>query len=324
MLRTALTLSTLALTSALCTACIDDPVFVTEAGIGPDKWGSVWLIKRHINDTARVLIENDGITDDGAIVFDTDQAELRRTADSTTFEKLLARYDIADETALQVGRIVRDMEINSWAEKAIDYSQVVESRYRRLQQRYGRESIPEQCYLSFFDTLARYIESSRSSTELDNALSSLPCDASAKLASSDTVTELPVTDILKQLRRDRKVVFIDTREQLEFEEYHIPGAIRRPLREIDEDLATMLRTADLVVPYCVKDFRGYEAARRLQALGVHQVAIMNPYGVKGWRRAGLPVVLPEGPSDDEAYEALMTCAEQPESCLSVETRLSSS
>ena len=323
MLHTSLSLSTLIFASVLCTACLDDPVFVTDAGIGPDKWGSIWLIRRHIDRTADVFVKNEGVVD-GAIIFDTDDAELRRTADSTTYEKLLARYEITDETALRVGRIVRDMEINSWGEKAIEYSKVFESRYRQLQQHFGRESIPEQCYLSFFDTLSRSLESSRSAAELDNALSNLPCDTSKKLKSPETITELPVMNVLEQLRLGRKVVFIDTREQLEFAEYHIPGAIRHPLREIDGELAAMLSSADLVIPYCVKDFRGYEAARRLQALGVHQVAIMNPYGVKGWRQAGLPVVLPEGPNDGEAYEALIACAEQPNSCLTVETRPSSS
>lgn len=314
-------LSILLFLTLVSASCQRAPVFVTEPGIGPDKWGSAWLIRRHIDPSAELVVA-DPVPRSGGVEFDTDTAELRRTAASTTYEKLLARYAVEDETALAIGRIVRDMEINTWGEKAMPHSSVIESRYRELQTLLGRESVTQACYLQFFDALADELERSRSPAEFGETLSALSCDTPNAPVTSAVVAEIPLDEVLQQLRDKRSVVFIDTREANEFDEYHIPGALRHPLREIDEELAASLRSADLVVPYCVKDFRGYEAARRLQALGIDQVAIMNPYGIKGWRRAGLPVVLPDGPDETRTLEALLDCARQPNRCLSEEASTS--
>jgi len=56
----------------------------------------------------------------------------------------------------------------------------------------------------------------------------------------------------------------------------------------------------------VKDFRGYEVAKKLRKQGIN-AAIMNPYGIKGWIAAGLPVA-GRGLSESEALKQLQDLA----------------
>ena len=49
-----------------------------------------------------------------------------------------------------------------------------------------------------------------------------------------------------------------------------------------------LADADLVVPYCLKDFRGFEGAKTLHGLGVPNVGLLKGHGIKSWEKAGLP------------------------------------
>ncbi len=87
-----------------------------------------------------------------------------------------------------------------------------------------------------------------------------------------------------------KAVFVDIREKDEFDLFHLPTAIHIPLRDIDTCDLSFLQDADLVVPYCWKDLRGFEAARKLQARGIETVALFEGFGFKGWEDAGLPFV----------------------------------
>jgi len=124
------------------------------------------------------------------------------------------------------------------------------------------------------------------------------------------VAELDLPTVLATMESKKQLVFIDTREAFEFREGHIPGAINLTLRQIeslDENSTVMqsLVDADLVIAYCVKDFRGFEAARKLRKLGVN-AAIMNPYGIKGWRNAGLPIVGSRGLSEPAALTAMQS------------------
>ena len=57
---------------------------------------------------------------------------------------------------------------------------------------------------------------------------------------------------------------IDVRSPGEFAEDHIPGAINLRIRDINADSIVQLPPSDLYVAYCVKDFRGFEMARKLR------------------------------------------------------------
>lgn len=132
---------------------------------------------------------------------------------------------------------------------------------------------------------------------------------------SDTEKNLPdelsLNEVLAAIAEGQKVVFVDTREYDEYTEVRLPRAVHLPLRNINASAAETLADADMVVAYCIKDFRGYEAAYALRTLGIN-ASIMQPYGIRGWIEQGLPVV--KGSSSEEemsAYLSLLALANKP-------------
>ena len=138
------------------------------------------------------------------------------------------------------------------------------------------------------------------------------------------VEQINHTDLLREISLGKKVVFVDTREQAEFDEIHLPGAHWLPLREVNADSVAQLQNADLIVPYCIKDFRGFEVAKSIkQQLDRQQekiesspirVATLSPNGLKGWLNAQLPTVQ-DNNGEDNAQAALLHCAMEPQKCL---------
>lgn len=118
-------------------------------------------------------------------------------------------------------------------------------------------------------------------------------------------------DVARMMADGRKVIFVDVREPAEFDQYHIPNAISVPLRDLDSADPSLFAGADLVVPYCLKDFRGFEGARVLQGLGVANVGLVEGYGINAWKRADLPTAGDHPGEDDEA--ALRALVERIES-----------
>ena len=107
-------------------------------------------------------------------------------------------------------------------------------------------------------------------------------------------------DVVASIRRGEKILFLDVREPEEFDEFHLPGAVSVPLRSLAKRLSSIegIHEADLVIPYCLKDFRGFEAARFLQKNGVENVGILEDFGVRAWKRAGLPMAGTDSGLDD--------------------------
>ena len=123
------------------------------------------------------------------------------------------------------------------------------------------------------------------------------------------VRTVTVEEIQQGINNGRSILFVDAREPLEYAEDRVPQATNLRLRDINIAMVGPLRNVDLVVAYCVKDFRGFEVARALQEAGVKNVRIMKPFGLKGWKAAGLPTAGQlSGLSDEEAHKKLLTCA----------------
>lgn len=97
------------------------------------------------------------------------------------------------------------------------------------------------------------------------------------------VPQIAIGDLQQEIQQGKKVVFIDTREPREFAETHLPNAINLPVRSITSDLAQRYADADYVIPYCLKDFRGFETAKLLKRHGLTNVALLYPSGLKGWQ-----------------------------------------
>lgn len=118
--------------------------------------------------------------------------------------------------------------------------------------------------------------------------------------SSDYVHGISQVEVetLAKLADQGKVLFIDTREPEEHQEFHIPNSVNVALRDIADLDVSEMEKYDYVVPYCLKDFRGFEVARHLKNKGLNNVVLMEPAGLNGWRSAGLPITYNSGWAND--------------------------
>lgn len=123
--------------------------------------------------------------------------------------------------------------------------------------------------------------------------------------------EVAPQDVAQMIRDGKKVVFVDVREPEEFAERHIPGARSIPVRDTMSLDVTELADADLVVPYCLKDFRGFEGAKTLQKMGVPNVGLLKGYGIKSWQKAHLPEAGAQvGTLDEAGLQQIQAAVEQ--------------
>lgn len=329
----------LVLPSSLTSAAEAAPrTYITWQSLEPDKWASVWLIRRHLDPEAKIEVRPVGSDLTGGIAFGAPGAHYRRSANLSAFESLLQSKAVKDSALHEMGRIITLIETTSWSLANTPSAHVTERHFRRLQDRFGRQYVPVSCYSGFFDALYRGIQDRLGEKELSaslhRAVKSQHCDSmqeqQVKQIKAKRVTELSVEQLLAELAENRKVVFVDTREPQEFDELHIPGAINIPMRDLNPEVYERLKQADRVISYCVKDFRGYEVARKMLHNGVHTVAVMKPHGLAGWKSKGLPLVdttlaaaKNSGAAgtlqtiEQQAVKALQACARDTASCSAV-------
>jgi rhodanese-related sulfurtransferase len=120
------------------------------------------------------------------------------------------------------------------------------------------------------------------------------------------IRTVAISEVCARIEEGRPPTFVDVREPEEYAEEHLPDAIHMPVREMNERARAELRAWDLVVPYCLKDFRGFEGARRLSELGFEDVRVMQKVGINGWKAAGLPTAgTVPGHSDAEVHVELL-------------------
>ena len=67
----------------------------------------------------------------------------------------------------------------------------------------------------------------------------------------------------------------------------------------------------------MKDFRGFEMARKLQSYGFENTVILKPYGLKGWIQMGMPVYRENEKSEYEALRELGFCLDRNNRCNAV-------
>lgn len=287
--------------------------YYTWEGLEPDKWASVWLLENHTQPGATVEILPVGAEKRDAVAIDTPTANYKRVHGKSTYEGINAALgDQNDPVLIRIGEIVNNLEVNPWNVNSPLVS-AVEQQFRALQLRYDRIGVPAECYTAFFNQLYALLSETDASDSLGilNGLNpeQLCIETAAKrdVDSPAQVFEYSITHILQMIDADKRVVFVDTREDEEFDAQHIPGAINIKLREVTEAIAESLQDADLVISYCIKDFRGYEVALALSRAGLGQSGIMKPYGIKGWRDSGLPVANAQI-TDSAALAVLKQCA----------------
>ena len=101
-------------------------------GFEVDKCASIWLIKRFIDRNAiiRFYPANEVIGE--GILFDTPDAKLRRYYNRSTFETLLQYYKLKDSRLEYVGKIIHDIEINTWDRKALRETLMIQEKVNRI------------------------------------------------------------------------------------------------------------------------------------------------------------------------------------------------
>src|SRR5215475_10097293 len=104
------------------------------------------------------------------------------------------------------------------------------------------------------------------------------------------IRETNVDAVKKQMDRGEKFLLIDVREESEFAQDHLPGAIQLGKGIIERDIEG--RVPELNTPmilYCGGGFRSALAADNLQKMGYTNVISMDG-GIRGWREKNYPLV----------------------------------
>ncbi len=281
------------------------PEFVTWKGLGPDKWASIWLIKRYISPKSKITILPLGTPIQFDHSFDVPEGQYRRKPGKTTFSVLKSSFSIEERVVDKIDGILQDIEIDFWKKNEFSQSAFIEQGFRQLQERFGRDQVPFNCYLTFFDN----VELSLKSHQIDNPTLLQPNDscANGERSKPQLVNQILIKDLMQELQKGKQVKFVDARESFEFSEGRIPGAYNLQIRHVNTQTVKPFLDSELVIAYCVKDFRGFELAKALQDSGVKNVAILNPFGLKGWVNSGLPIVGEKGLSEVQANNELEMC-----------------
>jgi rhodanese-related sulfurtransferase len=103
-----------------------------------------------------------------------------------------------------------------------------------------------------------------------------------------SVKETNVADVKKRMDAGEKFLLVDVREDNEWANGHLPGAVHLGRGVIERDIETQVpETGTKMILYCGGGFRSALVAENLQKMGYRNVESMDG-GWKGWLGAGLP------------------------------------
>jgi len=102
------------------------------------------------------------------------------------------------------------------------------------------------------------------------------------------IKETNVADVKRRMDTGEKFLLVDVREDNEWANGHLPGAVHMGRGIIERDIETQVPdTGSRLVLYCGGGFRSALVAENLQKMGYKNVESMDG-GWKGWLSAGLP------------------------------------
>lgn len=108
--------------------------------------------------------------------------------------------------------------------------------------------------------------------------------------SKKKVKETNVADVKRRMDAGEKFLLVDVREDNEWANGHITGAIHLGKGIIERDIEQQVPdTGAKLILYCGGGFRSALAADNLQKMGYHNVISMDG-GWRGWTEANFPVV----------------------------------
>jgi len=103
------------------------------------------------------------------------------------------------------------------------------------------------------------------------------------------ISEITIDEYLARARRGEPAVLVDTREDHEWSQGHLPGAIHLSKGIIERDIEKAVPDkAAPMVCYCGGGFRSALVCDNLQKMGYTNVISMDG-GFRGWSGRGLPV-----------------------------------
>ena len=108
------------------------PLFTTWDSLEPDKWSSIWLIKRHIAPYAIIEVRPTGDPSIEGVTFGVPQAQYKRSSNQSTFEILLAGFDQQDRTLQRLGNIITAIETTAWNTANDPLVYLIEQQFRLL------------------------------------------------------------------------------------------------------------------------------------------------------------------------------------------------
>jgi rhodanese-related sulfurtransferase len=107
------------------------------------------------------------------------------------------------------------------------------------------------------------------------------------------IQEVDFRDIKRRLDTRDKITLVDVREESEWAQGHLPGAVHLGKGVIERDVEQAFPDKDApLVLYCGGGYRSALAADSLQKMGYTNVISMDG-GWRGWTDAGFPVEKPE-------------------------------
>jgi rhodanese-related sulfurtransferase len=103
------------------------------------------------------------------------------------------------------------------------------------------------------------------------------------------IRETTIDDVKARLDRQEKFVLIDVREESEYANDHLPGAIHLGKGIIERDIEERVPGLDTpLVLYCGGGYRSALAADNLQKMGYTNVLSMDG-GIRSWREKQYPL-----------------------------------
>jgi rhodanese-related sulfurtransferase len=103
------------------------------------------------------------------------------------------------------------------------------------------------------------------------------------------IEETTVDEVKRRLDRGERFLLLDVREESEYAQDHLPGAVHLGKGILERDIEQ--KVPDLgteLVLYCGGGFRSALAADSLRRMGYTRVSSMDG-GVRGWRERGYPL-----------------------------------
>lgn len=103
------------------------------------------------------------------------------------------------------------------------------------------------------------------------------------------IGDIKAVELKERLDKNENFTLIDVREQSEWDEGHIPGAIFIPLSRFEEEFEKHLPNPDAeVVVQCRSGKRSLDACQRLLGEGFTNLKNMSD-GILGWMDEGYPI-----------------------------------